>query len=216
MKKINHVSVAWFAAVVVIVFAVAVALKGRDEFVFRGSSSVATSTVAEGGAPDSIATSSLTDGDVIVADAPAGYYFSMPSNWYMEDNAGAGVTVYPDYSPATASSSPARCKIEITGLAAAKGIDLNAWITQNLHVDPTASVAEISRTPMKIDGNSGIMWRGVLNGVTTTLVYVPAPNGTMFEIAPSTLSEASDADNDDCNLDLQALVANFTFGSYEP
>jgi hypothetical protein len=217
MKKYNNRFLVWFAVVAVVVFIVGV---GLDEW----------KASAPGGSLVESDRATSDGGDEVVANAAEGYYFSMPTNWYVERGADSEFAVYPDYDPADASSSPAQCKIEISAITLALDsgpiteTGLSDWVTQILHADPTANIAEISRTPMVVGGTPALEWRGVLNNVTTTLVYAEAPAGTgavgsnnkIFEIAPSTLSEASDADNDSCDLDLQALVANFKFGAYEP
>lgn len=159
----------------------------------------------------------LSDGDKEVIDAGAGYYFSMPSNWYVETSTvGTGaLAVYPDYDPA-AGGDAATCKIEISALGAKlnSADDLSSWITDHLHADPTADVHELSRTQMTVGGSRAIEWRGVLNSMTTTLVYAAGPEG-IWEAVPSTLSESSDADNDDCDIVFEALLNNIHFGNYE-
>jgi len=172
-------------------------------------------TPAEGGASTGLGVGGA--GDKIVENKTAGYYFAMPAGWYLEKNAGAGVTVYPDYDPVAMPSSSPACKIEISAFAIAAGDDFNLddWITGDLHADPTAGVAEDSRTTIEVDGQLGVEWQGTMNGVTTTLDYVASPTGAeVFEIAPSTLSEASDADNGDCVAYLQELASNLKFGTY--
>jgi hypothetical protein len=269
MKNNQTRFVVLFAAVAVLVFAVAVVLQGRlalapDGMGYGGSGGINNSGVRTP-VPDSVAVSAAdADGDEVVSDVTAGYYFSMPSNWYVEKSAGAGLAVYPDYDPK--SGAVPDCKIEISvfgaDISAANAssggansglLNLNDWITSYLHADPTADVAEISRTPVELgeaggvangDADAGVVggtgatggvagatssaieWFGTLNGVATTLVYAAMPtaandNGSdtgsenILEIAPSTLSGAGDADNNSCDLVLQALVANLQFGTYE-
>lgn len=230
MKNNETRFIVLFAAVAVLVFAVTVVLKGRLALAPGGTGN-SGGAVAQ--VPDSVAVSPILGGDdEVVANANAGYYFSMPANWYVEKNVGAGLAVYPDYDPK--SGVAPECKIEISDFANVGTGSLNSWITNYLHADPTADVAEISRTPVQIGDASGggagantstsssaIQWYGVLNGVTTTLVYALEPDTAqgqknILEIAPSTLSESGDADNSDCDLVLQALVANLKFGAYEP
>jgi hypothetical protein len=199
MKNSHYRFVAWFVAVAAVVFAIGVGLRGRE-----------ISPPGEAGAGTS------TSDDKTLANASETYSMVVPKNWYTEES-GTEMSIYPDYDPADASSSPPTCKIEISSFVTSHGTNLDTWLTNDLHADPTASIAEISRAPIVVGPHaiSGIEWRGVLNGVTTTLVYAEGPND-IFEIAPSTLSEARDADNDDCSLDLQALVANFDITNYEP
>jgi hypothetical protein len=180
-------------------------------------------------APDEVLVAPAPNGDTddeVVTDQTDGYSFTMPTNWYLEPNAGAGVTIYPDYDPG-ASDDQASCKIEIAELAgdgsngASAATDLNDWITAQLHADPTADVTETARTTIRVGLGSGdntstaIEWQGALNGVSTTLVYALAPDGSgVLEFAPSTLadddaSEAGDGSaTDDCTIELQALLAN--------
>ena len=215
MNKNNIRFLVGLLGLVVIGCAVAVFIKGR----------LATDVPGLVGSPsaDAISTSTLPDGDEIVRNGTAGYAFAMPANWYVEQSAGAGLTVYPDYDPANASPADAGCKIEISELAGGSNGDLNSWITNYLHSDPTANVSETSRTNVKAgdasgDGVSGIEWQGNLNGVSTTLVYfAQTATGGVLEFAPSSLAETgaetgSDAGDapaqDDCSLDLQALLSN--------
>lgn len=206
-----------FAVFSALVFAGAVSLRDRigtapgDSMTAGGTRQVGDD--ASDLSPDAASVSPLPDGDQVVTNAAGGYSFSVPANWYVEKNTGTDLTIYPDYDPK--SGTPPECKIETSNLVRDAG-DLNAWITKYLHADPTAEVSEISRSPIKVGGSSAIEWRGVLNGVTTTLVYVAMPDG-ILELAPSTLaspsSSANDADTDDCDLALQALMANLNFGN---
>jgi hypothetical protein len=215
----NKTYFGWFAfgflAVVAVVFAGYVVLQGRQ------SVAVDARPMARTPVPDSVLVMPPADGsgsgDEIVENSTAGYYFSMPSNWYVEKNAGAGIAIYPDYDPSDASSSPAECKIEIAGFSGAGGVtDLNSWVTGELHADPTADISEDAQTNLEIGSSSAIEWQGTMNGVSTTLVYVLS-GGNVFEIAPSTLSSGDGSGDDagDCNLELQALVTNLHFGNYE-
>jgi hypothetical protein len=231
-------------AIVAAVFAVAVVVGGHrtgDGSGGAGSGLTGTSGLAGTGGsatPDDVSVAPVPsdDGgasdDEVVTDQTDGYSFTMPTDWYLEPNAGAGVTVYPDYDPT--SGDEAACKIEISELAtggtdAAGGSgavtdesSLNAWITSYLHADPTADISEYSRTDITIGAGdsttTAIEWQGALNGVSTTLVYAVAPasdgNGSsganILEFAPSTLVAE---DGDDCTIELQALLANFTLSS---
>lgn len=231
MKINNHRFFVGFAAVAVAVFAAGVWLRGWDEAVSGdGVGAIGGAGSGGGGArspvPDKISVVPLPSGDTMVANASAGYFFSMPANWYLENRAGAGIAVYPDYDPKSGASP--ECKLEISvfvsasSTAGGKSADvahLGAWITDYLRTDPTADIREISRTPFLVDSNPAIEWRGILNNVTTTLIYSVMPvkgNNQILEVAPSTLSGAGDAGSDDCDFDLQALVANLKFGAYEP
>lgn len=209
-------------AILAAVFAVIVVVGGHragdgNASVGVGSSGQGAGDIAGGGAtPDDVSVEPAPDGDSddeIVTDQTAGYSFSMPTNWYLEPNAGAGVTVYPDYDPT--SGDQAACKIEISSLAADPGAvaneaGLSTWVTAQLHADPTADIAETARTDITIGTSTAIEWQGELNGVSTTLVYVPTVDGkNILEFAPSTLAADDSADGgDDCTIELQALLAN--------
>ena len=233
MEKYNYRFLGWFAAAAVLVFAVGVGLRGLDA-VAPGGGGGAPGVNPQGGVAGSALVMPISDGDKVVADATAKYYFMVPSNWYVESGAGSGagvvasgsdLAIYPDYDPRNGATP--ECKIEISVLAAKAGLGsggLNAWVTQNLHADLTADVAEISRTPLMVGSNptsSALTWHGGLNGVTTTLIYAELPGGganggeNILEAALSTLSGAGDTSGD-CDLAFQALVANLRFGSYEP
>ena len=197
---------------VVAVFGAAVVLRSRVE---APGMPEASDRLAPAGAfsldEASIATQNAND-DQVVQNASDGYSFAMPASWYLEKNDGSGTTVYPDYDPAGGVAP--ECKMEISSFPAAtapgaggRAADLNNWLTDHLHADPTVDVLEISRTNVKLGTSSALEWRGSLNGVTTTLVYAFA-NGKILEIAPSSLDPASDLDADDCDLMLQAFMAN--------
>jgi hypothetical protein len=177
-----------------------------------------------GSYPDSDTFSDNTQGgfennpsDRFISNTADGYSFTMPPNWYLEKSGNGTFTVYPDYDPDAASSSGSPdCKIEVSTLAGPGGSEkitpevLNPWITQYLHADPTAVISETSRRNFQIGSVQAVEWNGVLNGVKTTLAYIPAGGvalGKIIEVAPSSLSGASDADGD-CSLDFQAFLAN--------
>ena len=244
MEKFKYRFAAWFFISAVVVCAVGVWLRGWDAFApgisvgspaapsdLNGtSSSVVDNSGGSSAAPTSGSSGpparmivSGAEGDVVVQDATADYHVSIPSNWYAEKNADSGLTIYPDYNPKT-DAAPS-CKIEISRFSVPKNTDLAAWLNGYLHADPTQSVTELSRAPIAVDGVTGIAWSGVMNGVTSTLIYAKTSevggagvvvDDNIFEIAESPLSEAGSADDGDCNLALQALVANFHFGSYAP
>lgn len=227
-----------FCAVLFVGFAVAVVLKdksGADDGGMSAASLAPNAPDDSGGvdAADTISSSSddlsmlpssddgavgnadgdanSDGGDKTVENKAGGYSFTIPPNWYVEEDSTAKATIYPDYDPSAAATAPAQCKIEISTFAAASpSAGLDSWITSNLHADPTVDVSEILRTPISIGGVAGIEWQGTLNGIETTLGYVLV-NGTIFEIAPSTLSSAGDATNDDCDLVFQALLSKLNF-----
>ena len=149
---------------------------------------------------------------MVVENKTGGYFLTMPARWYAEQNAGAGLTVYPDYVPT--STLPAICKVEVSTFAVASGTDLSGWLSKYLAADPTADILQTSLSEIAVAGVSGLEWRGTMNGATTTLVYAQT-NGKIFEIVPSTLRAGIDADNDDCNAALQEFLADFQFGTYQ-
>jgi hypothetical protein len=190
---------------------------------------------------DVVSMAKSESGGQIIENKSAGYYFSKPEGWFLEKNTGSDVILYPGYSPEdvsadgdganadVASSTPA-CKIEISTLlgkggAMADGVvsDLDAFVTSNLHADPTAEILEASRSPMVIGSaglstSSALEWRGSLNGVSTTLVYASAnanaSSGKVVEFAPIAANGTGDSDGDDCELMLRDLLAGFHFGNY--
>jgi hypothetical protein len=210
-------------AIAAAVFAVVVVVGGGhrtgDGGAAQGPSGLAGAGEVGSAAPDEVSVAQAPGDDVddeVVTDQTAGYSFTMPTNWYLEPNAGAGVTVYPNYDPNKAGGDEAACKIEISEIAgdgSNGNSNLNSWITTYLHADPTADVSENSRTNITIgvegDTTTAIEWQGALNGVSTTLVYTPAPDGSdVLEFAPSTLAEDNAVGGDDCSIELQALLAN--------
>lgn len=204
--------------VIAVVFAVAVVIDGQDSGGpdMNGPLSSSSSAQVGNSTPDAVSISQLPDGDnETVKNNTGGYSFTMPTNWYLENNTGEGVTVYPDYDPK--SGDAPTCKIEVSSFGSAaigsSAGSLNDWITRHLHADPTADISESSRTDLNVGGSSAIEWQGSLNGVTTTLVYVSTPTGDLLEFAPSTLATPDDPDADDCGLALQAMLSNIQFGN---
>ncbi len=203
-------------AIVAAVFAVVVVVGGHRTGDGGVGSGMEGSSGAGGSATtDTVSVTPAPGGDTddeIVTDQTAGYSFTMPTNWYLEPNAGAGVTVYPDYDPA--SGEQAACKIEISEIDGDGASNLNTWITSYLHADPTADISEGSRANITVGTTTAIEWQGTLNGVSTTLVYAAASNGKdVLEFAPSTLAADDAAGGDDCTIELQALLANLTLAS---
>lgn len=161
--------------------------------------------------PDTIATSSAGQGNILIKNGSAGYSITVPETWYLEHGAGSGMTIYPDYDAALSAVS-ADCKIEIAVVADSAGADLSLWLTGYLHRDPTADIEEISRTAISVADAPAILWTGVLNGVLTTLAYV-ASGGRTYEIAPSIIAGAGSSSSLHglCVDNLPVVLQNFTF-----
>lgn len=222
MNNTNNINKKWFwtkfwvgfFAVVAIGFAMAILIKqGMGEGSGSNGSAGASSPVSSSQADDIAVVNALDgSGHQIVDDKTGNYHFAMPTSWYLEKNAGLGLTIYPDYSPAS-SSSPT-CKIEISRFPVASGTDLNDWLTKYFAADPTADITQTSLSQIAIQGaKTALEWRGTMNSATTTLVYAQGVD-EILEIAPSSLSQASDADNDDCDDALQQFLLNLTLGNY--
>jgi hypothetical protein len=202
MQKNKQYLWAGLAVAVAVVLAIAAVIQDQSTRVGLNNSA----------AVGSVASSSPVS-DENITNKAEGYSFTMPRNWYSEKNGDTDLTIYPDYDPKKASSTSADCKIEISAIPGFVG-DLNAWITKYLHADPTVSVSEISRNTFQLGQAGegfGIEWKGILNGVTTTLAYIQAggsAQGKILEIAPSTLSSTDDIEDGDCGLDFHAVLAN--------
>jgi hypothetical protein len=160
--------------------------------------------------PDAVATSTAPNGNILVKNKTAGYAVTVPQDWYFEESAGSGVTVYPDYD--AAGKAPPACKIEISAMPNPARLGLADWLAAYLRKDPTADVSEISRTAIAIGGAPGIMWSGALNGISSTLAY--AATGTdVYEIAPSAIAPSGNIAPfpADCSGALQTIIENFEF-----
>ncbi|HVO28845.1 MAG TPA: hypothetical protein VMT81_02595 [Candidatus Paceibacterota bacterium] len=192
---------------VVAVCAVIAALVLAVEFFLQGGSGGKVA-LAPGDAGPLPAAAPLPDGDTVVKDSAAGYYFAVPANWYVENT-----TVYPDYDPSAGSASP-ECKIELSMLSPAAGSDLGGWLTDYLHADPTAEVAELSRRNLTVGGAPAIEWQGRVDHATATLGYI-ALSGGVLEVAPSLLSGTGITEADDCYLPFEAVFNGIHIGQYE-
>jgi hypothetical protein len=177
---------------------------------FIGGQNTPTS-VSSSGSDGSLASSTSQTGKIIT-NSFGGFSFAMPEGWYLENNASGNVVVYPDYDP-SGTTAPT-CKIEISDFAVVKNTDLSDWLSQYFKADPTADISQASLSQITVGSVSGLEWRGVMNGATTTLVYAEKDR-KIIEIAPSSLSSGSDTDNDDCAPALQDLLLNFTFSKDE-
>jgi hypothetical protein len=160
--------------------------------------------------PDVVVTITAPQGTVLIENKTAGYAITVPRDWYLEKNAGNGITVYPNYD--IVGHNGPDCKIEIATLSDPGGAALlSAWLTAYLHRDPTADISETSRTEMIVNGMSAIAWNGALNGTLTSLAYV-ATGTNVYEIAPSLISEKKNGSMDiGCENVLQVILANFHF-----
>lgn len=160
--------------------------------------------------PDAIVTSTVSKENVLMKNETAGYAITVPRDWYLEKSAGSGLTVYPNYEM-TGGAMPS-CKIEISALQNPDRKDLASWLTAYLWSDPTADVLQTSRMTTTVGGVPAIIWRGVLNEVTTTLAYI-ATGAAVYEIAPTAVAASG---NDalisvDCESALSIVLKNFEF-----
>ena len=156
--------------------------------------SVPGGDLLKSGAPSVVSTK--TEGDVLVAalsdgshavSAPAGgYALKVPAGWYMEWVASSGVTVYPDYSPASSSYEPL-CKIEFYVSPNQSGTPLEEWVGKKLHEDPTEDIVQTSMEAMTVDGWPAIRWTGTADIYPMINTYV-AVGARIFEIVPVTAS----------------------------
>ncbi len=158
---------------------------------------------------DDIAITTLQDGDRFIEDKTGNYSFTLPASWYFERKEGSGIAVYPNYIP-DVNASP-ECKIETSVFPSISPLDLNGWITNHLHEDPTVTVLESSRTAVDISGASiTIRWMGALNEITTTLIYA-STQGNIYEIAPSVLDIKKAEGNIVCNAALDSFLTSIRF-----
>jgi hypothetical protein len=158
---------------------------------------------------DDIAFTVLSDGDRLVDNKTSGYRFTLPTSWYFEKKEGRGVAIYPNYHPNT--SVLPECKIEISVFPDIASENANNWIIGRLHEDPTVTVSELSRTAINVSGASTtIEWRGTLDEITTTLVYV-FTEGNAYEIVPSVLDIKSNNGNLVCDAALKSFLENIRF-----
>lgn len=149
---------------------------------------------------DTVHAQALTNGNTLITNLTAHYELIIPATWYMEKQTGSGITLYPDYDP-NKKLQPT-CKLAISLLQNQQSADLDNWLTEYLHADPTADVVESTREPSTISGHPAITWIGTLNGVSTTLAYISREDGSLYEIAPS-LIEGSGNPASNISLDAQ-------------
>jgi hypothetical protein len=107
--------------------------------------------------------------------------------------------------------------MEISALQNPGNADLDDWLTDYLHADPTADVVESSRMPSTVSGHPAVTWVGALNGVSTTLAYVSREDGLLYEIAPSVIQNVAAASGivagassvAQCSAAFQSLMSSF-------
>jgi hypothetical protein len=158
---------------------------------------------------DNIVTSTLSQSAYLVTNKTAAYQFTLSRGWYLEEGAGSGITVYPDYDPA-GTTAPS-CKIEISALPNPGNVVLTDWLTAHFQEDPTVDIEQRSVTAMDVPGHSAILWSGLENGASTTLAYI-AGSHVVYEIAPSLIEKSglvAAGAVDDCVDDLQSLIGTF-------
>ena len=159
--------------------------------------------------PDAISTSTVSDENIRIENKTAGYAITVPRNWYLEKSAGSGVTVYPDYDVAEKTSS--NCKIEISALANPDKKEISDWLVAYF-AGGGNDVQETSEEAAQIPAGDAVIWRGVLNEVSTTLAY--AATGTaVYEFAPSVIAAAGNGAplSADCESALMVVLKNFEF-----
>ncbi len=148
-----------------------------------------------------------------VANKAGGFQFDLPVGWYLERNTSSDVAIYAGYSPVapstTSTASAAACKIEISFYPAEGDVNLDDWIDVHLRKDPTIEISEDIREPVAVGGETGVLWRGTLNGITAELVFVSA-NGRIYEIAPSPVAGTTDGATV-CDAALRSILPNFDF-----
>ena len=143
-----------------------------------------------------------------VVAAPDGTYaLFVPQDWRVEKDSAVHFAIYPD--AAGAMSTKLGCKIEISEFAVGLDINLDDWVTKNLHADRTLEVTEYSRAPIAIASTTGILWRGVWNGIATTAAYaryggVNLP-GHILEIVPIAVGGGN------CDPAFRELLSHFSF-----
>jgi hypothetical protein len=159
--------------------------------------------------PDAIVTSTASENNVSIENKTAGYAIVVPRKWYLENSAGSGVSVYPDYD--AANKTPPDCKVEISVLSNSAHEDFADWLAAHLRSDPMADVLEISRITTTVSGVPAIIWSGVTNNVSSTLAYIAA-GAEVYEIAPSVITEKNGPIGDArCADALRTILNNFHF-----
>jgi hypothetical protein len=157
--------------------------------------------------PDAIATSTTTDGSVRIENKTAGYAMTVPQNWYLEKSAGSGITVYPDHD--ATSKTPPDCKIEVSKFSNPDRREISDWLA-GYFTRGGSDTQEISEEAVPTPAGDAVIWRGVLNDVSTTLAYITS--GTVvYELAPSIIMGAgSNVTTDaDCGAALDTILKNF-------
>ena len=154
--------------------------------------------------PDTIVAKAMTGTTVQIENKTAGYAVTVPKNWYLEKSAGSGMAVYARHDGAAAL--PPTCKIEISTFSNPTQEDLGGWLSAYMRRDPTMDVVEASRETTMVGGAPAMIWKGALNRVSSTLVYVT--KGTnIYELAASAMLGATG--NADCEDALKIVLKNF-------
>ena len=156
--------------------------------------------------PDTIAISTTSKGNVFVENGTEGYALAISPSWRTEAGAGGGLAIY-----ASSSDGVADCKIEISRMDNPGRKDIAAWLTDHLYEDPTTEVIETNVVPVDIGGAPGVVWEGILNGISSTAAY--AASGTVvFEIAPSMIAaRGATPDVVRCRDTLSRIMKSFQF-----
>jgi len=202
MKKIYIAYFVWFVVIIAAAWGI---------WVLFGMRLPAGTRPAGSPAPDEVTLAVQSNGSRLLTNKTAGYSVAVPQTWYLEKDAGAGVTLYPNYDPA-GTAQPA-CKIEISALLNPKRASISDWLSAYFREDPTADIEQQSVTGGEVSGQPAITWVGSENGVSTTLTYV-ARAATVYEIAPSLISAADNnasAKEADCADAAASLIETFQF-----
>lgn len=134
----------------------------------------------------------------IFGDPEGDYSFAVPSGWRTETISSSSAAVYPE----------AQCKIGISSFPAIAEESRASWIAATVGADPTLSVREDSRKDMKVDGMPSVLWKGGIDGVSTTLIYIFTPRNT-YEIAPS----AQGSGSSDCGAAFGRFLEGLAFSA---
>ncbi len=175
------------------------AIVGGIFLIFRHFGGVVASERANGSATVTAVGTQTFSGD--------GYSLGVPTDWHVEQNGQDVLAAYPDYQAAV-SSSAASCKIEMSVFPYTPSVSAADWISGRIGADPSLVVAEQSSEDITINGGSGVKWNGLIDGVSTTLVYAFSSDHA-YEIAPSVINETS-AGNAPCTAALETFISQLT------
>jgi hypothetical protein len=178
-------------------------------FIFARHFSGNSRQMASGIRPDDITWTVLPNGNHLADDKTGGYSFILPTGWYFEKKEGSGISIYPDYDPNNTVAS--KCKIEISVFKDIVVVDMNDWMTNHIHEDPTVAITETRREPLSMSGAEfAFEWKGTMDGIATTVAYVSA-EGNVYEIVPSVLDIQKADGNAVCDAGFQSFLKGLSF-----